>query len=207
MIHAEFDHRHLRSRPQLEERERQADVVVEVPRVAKYPIPRRKKRRCDFLCCRLPCAPRDRDDLRTGAPPHVARDVLEAARRVFHRDQHGVAMSCCRGLCRAGCRHLDQRALRPASQRVGDEAMPVEALAVDGHEEVTSPHCAGVDRDSVDRLIRASMYEPAAGAGHHVPCSQRHPIHGTTTRSSRPVVAPAPCVPPPRRRRAVSGRQ
>ena len=65
MIHAEFDHRHLRSRPQLEERERQADVVVEVPRVAKYPISRRKKFRRDFLCRRLPSATRDRDDLRS----------------------------------------------------------------------------------------------------------------------------------------------
>ena len=77
MIHAELDHCHFGSRPQLEERERQADVVVQVSLVAKHPVPRRQKLRRDFLGRRLSCAAGDRHDLRSGSPPHVARDVLQ----------------------------------------------------------------------------------------------------------------------------------
>ena len=53
MIHAELDYRHLGPRPQLEERERQADVIVQVPLVPKHAIPRRQKLRRDFLRRRL----------------------------------------------------------------------------------------------------------------------------------------------------------
>ena len=77
MIHAELDDRHLRPRPQLEERERQADVVVQVPLVAKHPVPRRQKLRRDFLRRRLARAAGDRHDPRARSPPDVARHVLQ----------------------------------------------------------------------------------------------------------------------------------
>ena len=53
MIHAELDDRDVRSRPQLEQRQRQADVVVQVALVPEHPVPRRQELRRDFLRRRL----------------------------------------------------------------------------------------------------------------------------------------------------------
>ena len=45
VIHAELDHGDVRPRPQLEQRQRQADVVVQVPLVAEHAVPRRQELR------------------------------------------------------------------------------------------------------------------------------------------------------------------
>ena len=108
MIHAELDHRDLRPRPQLQERERQADVVVQIPLVPEHPVTRRQELRRDFLRRGLARAAGDRDDRRARPPADVAREVLQRARRVLHLDEHGAGR---RSLPAAGGgrRLVDQR--------------------------------------------------------------------------------------------------
>ena len=43
MIHAQLDDRNVRPLAQVDEREREADVVVEVAPIANHPIPRRQR--------------------------------------------------------------------------------------------------------------------------------------------------------------------
>ena len=79
MIHAELDHCHLRSGPQLEQRERQADVVVQVPLVPEHPVASRQELRRDFLRRRLAGAAGDRDDPGCRTRRRTSRrDVLQS---------------------------------------------------------------------------------------------------------------------------------
>ena len=83
--HAHFDHRDLRTRPQIVERQRQADEVVEVARVSDVwsrPLgtPRSLLRR------RLSRAAGYRHDARARSPADTAGSVLERPSRVFHFD-------------------------------------------------------------------------------------------------------------------------
>ena len=173
MIHTELDHCHLRSRPQLEERERQADVVVQVPLVPEHAVPGREELRNDFLRRRLARAAGDGDHPRARSPPDVACQVLQAARRVVHFDDGWPAGGpvACRPWHLAGS--LDEGPARAARQRLRDEAMTVEALAANGDEEVPVARRPRVDRDPVNRLPVVSPYEMSAGGGRDVPGSQR----------------------------------
>ena len=81
VIHAQFDDGDLRPLPQLDERQRQPDVVVEVPAVAHHAIPRRQKLRRHFLRRGLAGAAGDRHDL--ACPTRAApRAPAPAAPRV-----------------------------------------------------------------------------------------------------------------------------
>ncbi len=77
VIHAQLHHRDVRPRRQLEQRERQADVVVQVPGVAIHRVSRREERRRCFLRRRLARASRNRDDVGARLPPHVVAEPLE----------------------------------------------------------------------------------------------------------------------------------
>ena len=102
VIHAQFDHRHLRPGAQLEQRERQADVVVQIALVPKHRVARRQELRGDLLRRRLARAAGDRHDLRARSPAHVARDVLQRARRVGDLDHDSGAGRCRSCLGQAG---------------------------------------------------------------------------------------------------------
>ena len=63
MIHPQLDDGDLRPLPQLDERQRQPDVVVEIPAVADDAVPRRQKLRRHFLRRGLAGAAGDGHDL------------------------------------------------------------------------------------------------------------------------------------------------
>ena len=64
MVHAELDDGHLRLRAEFEQRQRQADVIVQVAAIAKHREPRRQQGRGDLLGGGLSCAACDRNDHR-----------------------------------------------------------------------------------------------------------------------------------------------
>ena len=68
VVHAQLDDRNLRLPPQLDERRRQPDVVVEVPAVADHAVPRLEKLTRHFLRRRLPGAAGDGDDTSSPTP-------------------------------------------------------------------------------------------------------------------------------------------
>jgi hypothetical protein len=81
-----LDDRDLRPLAQLDERQRQPDVVVEVPAVADHPVPRRQELARHFLRRRLPGAAGDGDDFRARLSAHRVPEGLERRRRVVHFD-------------------------------------------------------------------------------------------------------------------------
>ncbi len=94
VIHAQLDDRNLRTPPQLDERQRQPDVIVEVPAVAYHPISRRQKLRRHFLRRGLAGAAGDGHDSRSRFAPDPVRQCLQ---------------------CRRACRPPRSRRLRPAT--------------------------------------------------------------------------------------------
>ena len=69
VIHAQLDDGDLRPLPQLDERQRQPDVVVEIPAVADDAVPRREKLARHFLRRGLAGAAGNRHDLRARLAP------------------------------------------------------------------------------------------------------------------------------------------
>ena len=147
MIHAQFDDCDLRPRAQLEQRERQADVVVEIPLVPEDAMARRQKLRGDFLGRRLARASRDRHDLGTRPPPYLTRDVLQRRRRVVdsNHDRPRRQLVSLRQIARH-----DDSACSPR-QHVGHEVVAVEPLALDGDEAIASLERSRIDHDPPDR--------------------------------------------------------
>ena len=98
MIHAELDHREPVRRVQTEQRERQADVVVEVarrrePRV--FADRSREDRRDHLLDRRLAVAARDRDERHREALAPAVRQRTERGARVLYLDDRkrpGIAL-------------------------------------------------------------------------------------------------------------------
>ena len=91
VVHAQFHHRNIRPRAQLHERQRQADVVVQIPLVLHHAKPRGQQFRDRFLRRRLARTARDGDDLRLGGHPHRVRQVLQRAQRVGDLDHRALA--------------------------------------------------------------------------------------------------------------------
>ena len=87
VIHPQFHHRHVRPARQLQQRERQADVVVQVPLVLHHPEPRGQQGRNRFLGRGLARASRDRHHLRARRLPHRVRQVLQRRQRVGDADR------------------------------------------------------------------------------------------------------------------------
>ena len=77
VIHPELDDRDVRRVAQLEQRQRQADVVVQIARVPEHAVARVEELRRHFLGRRLAGAAGDRHDRAAGAAPHMTRHVLQ----------------------------------------------------------------------------------------------------------------------------------
>jgi hypothetical protein len=180
MVHAQLDDCNLRPGPQLEERERQTDVIVEIPFVPEHPIPHTEKLRRHFLRGRLPGAAGDRDDLRAHALPNVMRDVLQRSRRVVdaNHDRRSAAARSFGGIHRL----VHDRAGDPPRHRRADERVAVEAFALDCDEELPRLYGARVDRDAPDDRGRIALHDPAAGGSGGLRRGERQRLHRYDTR-------------------------
>ena len=202
----EFDHRHVRPRAQLEQRERQADVIVQVAPVPKHRVLRRQELRRQLLRRRLARAAGDRDDLRARAPAHLARAVLQRPRRVGHLDEkrRRPGLSC----LGQGRRRRHHRAGRTRGQRSGDELVPVEPIAADRDEQVARLQRPRVDRPPLDALRRVARTPPGRRSAAAISAALSEiGWPPATSPAIRCGGAPAPRAPPPRRRTAASCRR
>ena len=209
VIHPQFDDRDLRPLPQLDERQRQPDVVVEVPAVADHAIPRREKLRRHFLRRGLAGAAGDRHDLRARRAPHRLRQRLQRRRRVVDLDDRG-------GRGRAGVAPARDRA-RIDRRRAAPAAIAAAAKSAPSNRSpriATNSSPGASVRVSIDTPPNSASASPAADT----PCpamrtrrptravsriSARRPRLGVPTRRpSWSAAARAPRAPPPRRRTA-----
>ena len=173
--HAQFHDRHLRTRPQLEQRQRQADVIVQVALVPERPVPQRQKRRGHFLRRRLSRAAGDRHDARARLPANIPRQRLQRPRGVLHFD-HDRRRAHRRSLARRfhAVRAVDHDARRATSDRARDEVVAVEALAMNGEEQVAGLHRPRIDAHRVDPRVGAACREAAVHRGRHITRRHRH---------------------------------
>ena len=141
VVHAQLDDRDLRPQPQLDERQRQPDVVVQVPAVAHHPISRRQKLRRHFLRRGLAGAAGDGHHSRPRLAPDAVRQRLQCDERVVHLDHDRRPATDARA---AASRHHDPTGTRV--KRRDGEIGAVESLAANGHVQL-----AGPDRSRIDR--------------------------------------------------------
>ena len=201
VIHPELDDRDLRPLPQLDQRQRQPDVVVEVPAVAHHAIPRREQLRRHFLRRGLAGAAGDRHDLRARLAPHGARQRLQRRRRVVDLDRP----TTCRRFAVQRARRGRAATTTPAAPRVDRrlrEVRAVEALAADRDEQLARPPASACrstrPRTRASRRRRPTAPSPAP--------SPRRPTSAVSRISGAPATArrlhDARVRPPPRQRLA-----
>ena len=82
VVHAQLDDSHVRPRRQPDERQRQPDVVVEIPVVSHHAILRFQKRRCHFLRRGLARAAGDRHHFRARRRSNRRRQRLQRDGRI-----------------------------------------------------------------------------------------------------------------------------
>ena len=176
VAHAHLDDRGAVLRPEAEERQRDADLVVEVALGLQDGAARREDRGDHLARGGLPVRAGDADDRDVEAPPVVARDRAERGEGVRDREERQR-----RGLGRAVLR--DDRRGRALRGGLGDVRVAVEALAGERDEERARREGARVGRDASDLRGRCADPAPAgrggelvggeAGDGHAVPRARR----------------------------------
>jgi hypothetical protein len=97
VIHPEFHDRDIRLVAQLQQRQRQADVIVQIPLVLHDAVRRGQKVRNRVLRRGLARAARNRDHLCRCRFPHRVRQVLQRPCCVVGGNHHGVRRKVARG--------------------------------------------------------------------------------------------------------------
>ena len=114
MIHPQLDDRDVEAGREPDERERQADVVVQIAGVAKHAVPGGEEIRRDFLRRGLAGAARNRDESHARLAPHRLAKALKGVERVADvddRDDRAEAAD------RVGHEHAGCAPARPRRQR------------------------------------------------------------------------------------------
>ena len=174
------------------QRERQADLGVEVGVARDGPQPPAQDGAQDVLGRRLPGRAGHADHPRARAPAHLGRDLAEGDQRVGHDD---AALAGGGFTGRAGHEH----GRGPGGQRVGGEPGAVGARPRQGDEQVARGDRARVDRDSGDRDGRrgaaaAEVGDLGRGERDHAAGSPASASRATV-RSSKGSVRSANCWP------------
>ena len=194
-------------RAQFQQRERQADVIVQVAPVPKHRVLRRQELRGELLRRRLARAAGDRHHRRARAAAHFARAVLERPRRVGHLDQkrRRPGLSCL-GQSR---RRRHHRSGRARGQRSGDEVVPVEPIAANRDEQIAGLRSTACRSTTVRRAgpDRPSTTRPPVAAAISAALSEIDIRHRSRSPASRCAAAPARRAPLRRRRTAASCRR
>ena len=176
VIHPQFDDRNLRPLPQLDQRQRQPDVVVEVPAVADHPVARREKLRRHFLRRGLARAAGDRHDLRArlrAGPRAPAPAAPRSCRRP--RSRPASAARAARASRKSSARPPPARRRRRAGvDRRRRELRAVEPLAADRRRTARRPQRPRVDRHACELTRGVAGRDRAADRrGHPLPRSGR----------------------------------
>jgi hypothetical protein len=154
VVHAELDHQRLVARLEPEDRQREPDVVVQVPRRAPHaPARGLEHARAQLLGGGLAVRAGDRDD--------GPRELRAPCTRQGSERRHGVADHD-RGQLelRVRCAR-DQRGRCTARGGLGHEVVAVERLALHRDEERARAERARVGRDTRDLALRRAQQSPA----------------------------------------------
>ena len=157
MIHAELDGAPAVRRPHLEQRERHADVVIQVAGGGEHRlIAGVAPQDCGehFLHRGLAVGAGDGDEHRCEARAPVARELAKRALAVLHDDD--------RKRIRPLIVVIDHGGGRAAPDGGIEEVVPIEALAAQGDEEFIAPDRAAVGRHAGKARVGAA----GAAAGH-----------------------------------------
>ena len=187
MIHAELDHRHLGSRPQLEQRERQADVVVQVALVPKHAgNARRETPPSTSFVVVFPALP----VIATTFAPDRRRTSratsCSAAGRVVDTI---MSASCFAGTDAPSPQHHGRSTTAPRAPRASASATkrcPSKRSPRIATNRSPARERPRVDRDPVDTRRPGSPRPAARRGGRDISGGQRHPVHAATTPSTRP---------------------
>ena len=156
MVHAGLDHRRLMLRHQPQQRQRRADVVVEVPLRAQGVVPLREHRGDHLLGGGLSGGAGDLYHGDVIQPPVPGCQSAQSQGSVLHPDIEPAGQQ--------GLRHtVAQAAGSPGGQGRVDVVMPVEPGSYQGDEQVAGGDMAAVAGDAGDGVAAGLKEGPAYG--------------------------------------------
>ena len=154
--HAHLEHEHLVLRSESGERERDPDVVVQIPPVLVHAVARPQHRRDHLLRRGLAVRAGHRRDRHSRFRAAVPSQRLERPERIPHRHdrlpRHGPGR-----ITGAGLR--DEGAPRGSLERRGDEVVSVRARPRERHEKVALRERAAVDRAGPESRMRPDLLD------------------------------------------------
>ena len=148
VIHPQLDDRDLRAPPQLDEGQRQPDVIVEVSAVASHPVPQREKLTRDFLRRGLPGTAGDGHHFRSRLASNGVGQRLQRHRCIVDLDTRRLR----RTLRAFRPPPRDQDTGSPCGDRRLGEHGAIESLAANRDEEIPGRQRACVNRHAAERL-------------------------------------------------------
>ena len=185
VVHARLDDRRLMLRHQPQQRQRRADVVVEVPLRAQGVVPLREHRGDHLLGGGLSGGAGDLHHRQVKFVAGPRRQRLQRQPRVRHPDVKLPRQQRLRRCCR-------QAARRAALQRLADVGVAVEPFAHQWDEQLPRLHRPAVGSDAGDgraavlqqRAAHGGAYLPRC-TGHHVRAAFRAASDSSTILSHR----------------------
>ncbi len=214
VIHAQFDDGHFRPPPQLDQGQRQTNVVVEIPAVADHAVPRLEKVARHVLGRGLAGAAGDRHDLRARRPADAVRQRLQRLGGVVDFDDDSRRRWAARSrpprgtttpAAPASIAAAANAAPSNRSPRMPTYRSPAFSVRVSidtsansraASPAVTAPPICAATQSAVSRMAGGPSAPDPIGSGPAAWVISRRPISSAG--------GSAPRAPPPRRRTAAS---
>ena len=151
--HPHLHHRRFVLRSKIQQLQRQAEVVVQIPLRLQHPelCPQYCSNR--LLRRRLTRRARYRHHAPAPVPPHCCRQRLQRLQRIIHQQQR-MLMPLRQQIARPFLRHHSRARALP--ERLRNKIMRIEALAADRKEQV-----AGNQRSRINRVSGRLPRQPA----------------------------------------------
>ena len=156
----------LRREP--EQGQRDADLVVEVAVGLQDPEALGDHGGGHPARAGLAVGPRDGDHRGAAAVAMERAEVAQGAGRVGHRRAGDPACGPGRFGQRVQVPAVDEQAAHPAAEHIGDEAVAVVDVALDGHEQLAGGDRARVDRYAGEALPAVAAHPLSAGGLQYV---------------------------------------
>ncbi len=163
VVHAHLDHCRMMLRTQLEQGQRQSDVVVQVALGRQHTLGRAAEmcaqdRRAHFLDRGLAVAAGDAQERNRETAAPGGGELAQREARVIHRDQRQAGV----GLGPDAC---DHGAGGPLGQHLAHVVVAVEALALQCDEQHAGDHGARIGADGVEFRVGALVHHAERSAG------------------------------------------